>query len=131
MDARTLRSDLFNYLNGNEQALQAVRVPSEAQEQARVESRQHDALVEERKRIGAMGNSLLLSQGYGSWSNWWRPKAFERLSKGVAPWIVKHLGRWVGILRELDQQIQQAKAELTKQYKEHDSKAWELPAWPN
>jgi transposase len=116
IDARTLSSDLFNYLNGNEQALQAVRVPSEAQEQARVESRQHDALVEERKRIGAMGNSLLLSQGYGSWSNWWRPKAFERLSQGVAPWIVKHLGRWVGILRELDQQIQQAKAELTQHY---------------
>jgi len=116
IDARSLTSDLFNYLNGNEQALQLVRVPSEAQEQARVESRQHDALVEERKRIGAMGNSLLLSQGYGSWSNWWRPKAFERLSKGVAPWIVKHLGRWVGILRELDQQIQQAKAELTKHY---------------
>jgi transposase len=116
IDARTLTSDLFNYLNGNEQALQEVRVPTEAQEQARVESRQHDALVEQRKRIGAMGNSLLLSQGYGSWSNWWRAKAFERLSKGVAPWIVKHLRRWVGILRELDQQIQQAKAELTKQY---------------
>jgi transposase len=116
IDARTLTSDLSNYLNGNEQALQLVRIPSEAQEQARVESRQHDGLVQERKRIGAIGNSLLLSQGYGSWSNWWRPKAFDRLSKGVAPWIVKHLGRWIGILRELDQQIQQAKAELTKHY---------------
>jgi transposase len=116
IDAGTLTSDLSNYRNGNEQALQLVRVPTEAQEQARVESRQHDALVQERKRLGAMGNSLLLSQGYGSWSNWWRPKAFERLSKGVAPWIVKNLGRWVGILRELDQQIQQAKAELTQQY---------------
>ena len=116
IDARTLSSDLSNYLNGNEQALQLVRVPTEAQEQARVASRQHDGLVQERKRIGAMGNSLLLSQGCGSWSNWWRPKAFERLSKGVAPWIVEHLGRWIGILRELDQQIEQAKAELTKQY---------------
>jgi transposase len=116
IDARSLTSELANYLNGNEQALQLVRVPTEAQEQARVESRQHDALVEQRKRIGAMGNSLLLSQGYGSWSNWWRAKAFERLSKGVAPWIVKHLQRWVGVLRELDQQIQQAKVELTKHY---------------
>jgi transposase len=116
IDARTLTSDLSNYLNGNEQALQLVRVPTEAQEQARVESRQHDALVKERKRIGAIGNALLLSQGQGNWSNWWRPKAFERLSKGVAPWIVKHLGRWVGILRELDQQIQQAKVELSQHY---------------
>ena len=116
IDARTLTSDLFNYLNGNEHALQRVRVPTEAQEQARIESRQHDALVQERKRIGAIGNALLLSQGYGSWSNWWRPKAFERLSKAVAPWIVKHLGRWIGVLRELDQQIQQAKVALSRQW---------------
>jgi transposase len=116
IDARTLTSELSNYLNGNEHALQLVRVPSQAQEQARVESRQQDALVEERKRIGAMGNSLLLSQGYGSWSNWWRPKAFERLSKVVAPWIVKHLQRWVGVLGVLDQQINQAKVELTQQW---------------
>jgi transposase len=116
IDARTLSGDLSNYLNGNEQALQLVRVPSVAQEQARIESRQQDALVKERKRIGAIGNSLLLSQGYSSWSNWWRPKAFERLSQAVAPWIVKHLGRWVGILRQLDQQIAQAKVELSQQW---------------
>jgi transposase len=116
IDARSLTSDLSNYLNGNEQALQLVRIPTEAQEQARIESRQQDALVQERKRIGAIGNALLLSQGYGSWSNWWRPKAFERLSKEVAPWIVKHLGRWVGVLRELDQQILQAKRELSQKW---------------
>jgi len=116
IDARTLTGDLSNYLNGNEQALQLVRIPTEAQEQARIESRQHDALVKERKRLGAMGNALLLSQGYGSWSNWWRPKTFERLSQAVAPWIVKHLGRWVGILRELDQQITQAKVKLSQQW---------------
>jgi transposase len=116
IDARSLTSDLSNYLNGNEHALQLVRVPSAAQEQARVQSRQQDALVEERKRLGAMGNALLLSQGYGSWKNWWRPKAFERLSKVVAAWIVKHLERWVGVLRELDQQIHQAKVELSQQW---------------
>jgi transposase len=116
IDARSLTSQLFNYLNGNERALQLVRVPTEAQEQARVESRQHDWLVEERKRIGARGNALLLSQGYGSWSNWWRPKAFERLSALVAAWVLKQLQRWVGILRELDQQIQQAKVELSQQW---------------
>ena len=115
IDARTLTSNLFNYLNGNEHALQLVRVPTKAQEQERIESRQHDALVEERKCIGAMGNSLLLSQDYGSWRNWWRPKTFERLSQLVAPWVLKQLQRWVGILRELDQQICQAKVELSQQ----------------
>jgi transposase len=117
IDARSLTSNLYNYLNGNEQALQLVRVPTQAQEQARVESRQHDWLVEERKRIGARGKALLLSQGYGSWSNWWRPKAFEPLSRLVAPWVLKQLQRWIKVLRELDQQIQQAKLELSQQLK--------------
>jgi transposase len=117
IDARSLTSDLFNYLHGNEHALQRVRVPTETQEQARIESRQQDALVEERKRIGAIGNALLLSQGYGSWSNWWRPKAFERLSRVVAGWVLKQLQRWVKVLGELDQQIQQAKVELSQQCK--------------
>ncbi len=58
IDARSLVSHLFNYLNGNEQALQLARVPTPAQEQARLASRQHDALVQERKRLGAMGNSV-------------------------------------------------------------------------
>src|SRR5258707_3678001 len=83
IDTRTLTSNLFNFLNGNERALQLVRVPTEEQEQARLQSRQHDQLVEERKRLGAKGNALLLSQGFGSWKNWWRPKAFSRLSQLV------------------------------------------------
>src|SRR5215510_3571372 len=69
IDARTLTSNLFNRLNGNEAALQLVRVPTLEQEQARLASRQHDQLVEERKRLGAKGNALLLSQGFGSWKN--------------------------------------------------------------
>ncbi len=83
IDARNLTSKLFNYVNGDQNALQMVRVPSEAQEQLRMASRQHDQLVEERKRLGAKGNAMLLSQGFGSWSNWWRPKAWARLSSLV------------------------------------------------
>ena len=83
IDARNLTSKLFNYLNGDQNALQRVRVPTEAQEHLRLASRQHDQLVEERKRLGAQGNAMLLSQGFGSWSNWWRPKAWAQLSSLV------------------------------------------------
>jgi transposase len=114
IDARTLTSNLFNYLNGNERALQLVRVPTEAQEQARLVSRQHDQLIKERKRLGAKGNALLLSQGYGSCKNWWRPKAFERLSQGLPDWLREMLKVWVGLLKKLDEQICRAKAGLAK-----------------
>ena len=48
IDARTLTSNLFNYLNGNEAALQLVRVPTPEQEQARLASRQHELLLSRR-----------------------------------------------------------------------------------
>jgi transposase len=114
IDTRTLTSNLFNYLNGNERALQLVRVPTVEQERARLESRQHDQLVKERKRLGAQGNALLLNQGMGSYKNWWRPKAFSRLSQLVPEWLKQLLETWVDILRKLDEKIRAAKATLAK-----------------
>src|SRR6201987_320904 len=114
IDTRTLTSNLFNFLNGNERALQLVRVPTEEQEQARLQSRQHDQLVEERKRLGAKGNALLLSQGFGSWENWWRPKAYSRLSQLVPGRLLELLETWVDLLRKLDEKIGRAKAALAK-----------------
>lgn len=114
IDTRTLTSNLFNYVNGNEAALQLVRVPTEEQEQARLVSRQHDQLVETRKQMGARGNALLISQGFGSWKNWWRPKALSQLSRLLPEWLLELLQNWVDLLRGLDEKIQQAKAALAK-----------------
>ena len=110
IDARSLTSKLFNYLNGDRQALPLARVPSEAQEQRRLASRQHDQLVEERKRLGAKGNAMLLSQGLGSWSNWWRPKVWSQLSALAPQWLLERLQIWVDVLKILDEKISQAKA---------------------
>src|SRR6201981_3096274 len=116
IDARTLTSNLFNYVNGNEGALQLVRVPTPEQEQARLVSRQHDQLVKERKRLGAEGNALLLSQGFGSLKNWWRPKALNRLKQLLPQWLFEMLQNWVDLLRALDEKIQAAKVAMTKRY---------------
>lgn len=114
IDARTLTSNLFNYLQGNEAALQLVRVPTPAQERARLASRQHDQLVEERKRLGARGNALLLSQGFGSCKNWWRPKILNRLEELLPKWLLEMLSTWVDLLRALDEKIVGAKAAMAQ-----------------
>jgi transposase len=116
IDARSLTSNLFNYLNGNQRALQLVRVPSQEQEQLRLASRQHDQLVQERKRLGAQGNAVLLSRGFGSWKNWWRPKAFSCLSQLLDPLLKGLLQTWVDLLRALDEKILQVKVALAKRY---------------
>ena len=117
IDARELAGRLFNYLNGNQRALQVVRIPSIEQERRRLKSRQHDQLVKERKRLAAQGNSILLSQNYGSVKNWWRPRSFERLSHGVTPWVKELLEVWLELLRKLDEKIQQAKAQQNRNQK--------------
>jgi len=114
IDARNLTSKLFNYLNGDEGALQLARVPTEAQEQLRLASREHDQMVEERKRLGAKGNALLLTQGFGSWSNWWRPKAWAQLSSLVPEWLLERLKIWVDVLKMLDEKICLAKVALAR-----------------
>jgi transposase len=116
IDARNLTAKLFNYLNGNERALQLARVPTEPQEQARARSRQHDQLVETRKQLGAQGNALLLNQGYGSCKNWWRPRAFSHLSQEVTPWVGELLKSWMELLRALDEKIQKTKVSLAKRW---------------
>jgi hypothetical protein len=79
-------------------------------------SRQHDQLVEERKRLAAQGNTLFLSQGFGSWKTWWRPQAFKALQRVVPQWLVELLQTWADLLRVLDEKIQKAKAALSKRW---------------
>ena len=115
IDARSLTSKLFNYLNGDQNALQLARVPTEAQEQQRLASRQHDQLVQERKRLGAQGNAMLLSQGLGSWSNWWRPVTWGHLSAMAPRWLLERLQIWADVLKMLDEKICQAKVALARE----------------
>ena len=52
IDARSLTSKLFNYLNGDKEALQLARVPTEAQEQLRLASRQHESTGQRTQAAG-------------------------------------------------------------------------------
>jgi hypothetical protein len=62
----------------------------------------------------ATTKELLISQGFGSWKNWWRPKAFSQLSRLLPAWLLELLQNWVDLFRALDEKIRQAKAALAK-----------------
>ena len=53
---------------------------------------------------------MLLSQGFGSWSNWWRPKVWSQLSSVAPQWLLERLQIWVDVLKILDEKVSQAKA---------------------
>jgi transposase len=113
LDARKLCSRLYSYVQGDREMMRVVRVPTEQEEQRRVESRQHDQLLRQRKAMAAEGRSLVLSQGFGMMSGaWWRPRAWAIWSRSLPSWIVTHLGLLVSNLELLDHQIVQCKKAL-------------------
>ena len=113
LDARKLCSRLYSYVQGDREMMRVVRVPSEAEEQLRAHSRQHDQLVRQRKALAAQGRSLVLSQGFGSMSgSWWRPRAWALWKRFLPAWIESQLAVLVPTLELLDHQIAQRKKEL-------------------
>ena len=99
-DARELVQRLDRYVAGNTRALATVRVPTEAEEQKRIQSRQREQLKRELQRIAAQGRGLLLSQGCRQRKSWWQEPLWERLKGQLPGWLVERLEVFRRVLEE-------------------------------
>ena len=111
-DATTLCQRLSRYLEGNTRELAVIRVPTEAEEQARHVSRQREQLVRLRQKLEAQGRSLLVSHGLPSPAHWWKNQTWSRLVKPLPSWICIRLEAFRPGLLALEQQIIALSAEL-------------------
>jgi transposase len=87
-DARQLALNLDRYVGGNQKAFCVVRVPTEAEEQARSRSRQREALQQHKQRLAAQGRSHGLYYGAPVEGEWWGEARWKEL---VVPPIVLEL----------------------------------------
>jgi transposase len=90
-DAATLCQRLSRYVEGNTRELAVIRVPTEAEEQARHVSRQREQLVRHRQKLEAQGRSLLVSHSLPAPAHWWKNQTWTRLSKLLPEWICVRL----------------------------------------
>src|SRR2546425_11589721 len=97
MRPKALVLNLDRYVSGNPEAFCVVRVPSEAEEQARSRSRLREQLQREKQRLAAQGRSDALYYGQRLRGEWWRAAVWKELA--VAP-----LGR--GVLEPLGRLIE-------------------------
>jgi transposase len=79
-DAKGLVLALDRYVAGNPAAFCVVRVPSEAEEQARSRSRQRENLQKEKQRLAAQGRSNALYYGQHLEGEWWGKAAWAELA---------------------------------------------------
>jgi transposase len=111
-DATTLCQRLSRYLEGNTRELAVIRVPTEAEEQARHVSRQRAQLVRLRQKLEAQGRSLLVNHGLPAPAHWWKNQTWSRLTKHLPEWLSLRLQVHRPALLTLQQQIQVLSAEL-------------------
>jgi transposase len=103
-DAAALCSCLDRYLAGNRGALAVVRVPTEAEEQARAIGRQRQALAHERVRLTLQGKSAALLRGLSLPKDWWEPKVLPTLDLPAE--LLTQLLIWQRVLVSIDAELQ-------------------------
>jgi transposase len=103
LDAKALCLKLDRFVQGNQDALALVRVPSEEEEQLRAIHRQREQLVKTRKRLEAQGRSLMVNHGIEPLKSWWKPRTFAALP--VPRWLKELLGNSQPILVALQEKI--------------------------
>ena len=111
-DARELALRLDRYVAGNSHALATVRVPSPAEEQKRITSRQREQLKREVLRLAAQGRSLLLTQGYRAQRSWWGAQRWAELEVKLPAWLAQRLEVFRRLLTTLTVELDAATAAL-------------------
>src|SRR2546428_4931483 len=110
LDAKALCLKLDRFVEGNQEALALVRVPSEEEEQLRAIHRQREQLVKARKQLEAQWRSLMVNHGLEPVQSWWKPRAFAALP--VPQWMKELLANSQPILVALQQKIASLRIQL-------------------
>jgi transposase len=103
-DAAALCSCLDRYLAGNRGALAVVRVPTEAEEQARAVGRQRQSLAHERVPLTLQGKSAALLRGLTLPKDWWESKVLPTLELPTD--LLAQLQSWQRVIVSLDAELQ-------------------------
>jgi transposase len=109
-DAKELAQRLDRYVCGHRDALATVRVPTPAEEQKRIESRQREQLKRAVQRLAAQGRGRLLTQGHREKKGGWLARRWEVLHVKLPVWLV---GRLEVFRRRLETLIGEMKAATT------------------
>lgn len=110
-DAKELVLNLDRYLAGNRDAFCVVRVPTEAEEQARSRSRQREALQKEKQRLAAQGRSHALYYGAHLEGAWWTEGLWKELV--LPPVVVELLEPLRRLIAALEQELKTVTQAIT------------------
>src|SRR6266403_769783 len=112
LDAKALCLKLDRFVQGNQDALALVRVPTEQEDQLRAIHRQREQLVKARKQLEAQGRSLIVNHGIEPVQSWWKLRTFAALP--VPAWLKELLANSQPILIALQEKIRVLSLQLQR-----------------
>jgi transposase len=115
LDSRHLADKLQRYLLGNQKALVSVYIPSQAEEEQRIEARHRRHLNQKLLGLCARGRGLLLSLGIFQTANWWKEPRWKLLQAQLCPQAVAALEDDRVLIGELEQRLRAADKRLEAQ----------------
>lgn len=110
-DAKALVLHLDRYISGNKDAFCVVRVPTQAEEQARSRSRQRESFQKEKQRLAAQGRSHALYYGTHLEGAWWTETLWKELV--MPPIVLELLAPLRRLIQALEQELQALSQALT------------------
>jgi transposase len=111
-DAQVMCRRLSDYLAGHRKALSIVRIPTPEEEARRAEARLREQLDRQKKRIQAMGRSLLLQRELAVRGRWWAGATWQRVHAAMPAWVIAQLETWKTVLELLEKQLAAVEAKL-------------------
>lgn len=102
---------------GNPQIFTVARVPTEAEEQRRMWTRQGKQLQRQRLSLASQGRSLVLTHGVSVSNAWWKERRWKRLVTELPAGLVKAPEIFRRGIRVLEEEIGKLRAEVLAQRK--------------
>ena len=112
LDSRHLADKLQRYVLGNSKAMVPVYIPTQAEEQQRIESRHRRSLAKQVRMLQARGRGLLLSQGIFQTQGWWKEAPWTKLRPQLSPQLQAALEDDRALLEELSKRLKAAEKKL-------------------
>jgi transposase len=113
LDARALCVRLSRWVDGNQDELAPIRIPTEAEQRARETTRRRKFLCEEIRCLANRGHGQVAEYCHQPLpSRWWGPRLWKKLSATLDSWILAVLEKLREIILVLEAQVKVLLEEL-------------------
>jgi transposase len=112
LDSRHLADKLQRHVLGNKRAMVAVYIPTQAEEQQRLESRHRQSLSKALWTLRRRGAGLLLSQGIFQTHGWWKQPAWDKLTGRLCPQLQEALEDDRALIKDLEERVRKTEKKL-------------------